>query len=45
LEEADDSPNNSEIMPFSSPTQVLETQDNMEEPEEEEYNTILETVV
>ena len=30
LEEADDSPNNSDIMPMSPPTHVLETKDNME---------------
>jgi hypothetical protein len=30
LEEADDSPNNSDVMPMSPPTQVLEAQDNME---------------
>jgi hypothetical protein len=45
LEEADNSPNNSDIMPISSPYQVLDIQDTMEEPEGEEVNTILEVTV
>ncbi len=36
LEEADDSPNNSDIMRMSPLTEVLESQDNMEEAEGEE---------
>ena len=45
LEEEDDSPNNSDIMPISPPFQVLDIQDNMEEPEGTEGNTILEVAV
>ena len=45
LEEADDSPNNSDIMPMSPLTEVLESQDNMEEAEGEEDNTIHEAVM
>ena len=45
LEEADDSPNNSDIMPMSPLTEVLESQDNMEEAEGEEDNTIHEAAM
>jgi hypothetical protein len=45
IEAKDDSPNNLEIMPISPLTQVLKTQDNMEEPEGEEYSTILDATV
>ena len=45
MEEADDSPNNSDIMPISPPSQVLDIQDNMEEPEGEEGNTNLEAAM
>ena len=45
LEEADNSRNNSDILPISSPSQVLDIQDNMEEPEGKEGNTILEAAV
>ena len=45
LEEADDSPNNSDIMPMSHLTEVLESQDNMEEAEGEEDNTIYEAAM
>ena len=45
LEEADDSPNNSNIMPMSPLTEVLESQDNMEEAEGEEDNTIHEAAM
>ena len=41
LEEADDSPEHSEIMPSSPPTQ----QDNLEEPEGVDGNKILEAAV
>jgi hypothetical protein len=36
FEEADDSLENSEVMPISPPAQVLDAQDNLEEPEGEE---------
>ncbi len=45
LEEADDSPNNSDIMPMSPPTEVLVSQDNMEEAKGEEDNTIHEAAM
>ena len=45
LEEADDSPNNSDIMPMSPLTEVLESQDNMEEAKGEEDNTIHEAAM
>ena len=45
LEEADDSPEHSEIMPSSPPTQVLDAQDNLEEPEGVDGNKILEAAV
>ncbi len=45
LEEADDSPNNSAIMSMSPPTEVLVSQDNMEEAKREEDNTIHETAM
>ena len=43
--EADDSPNNPDIMPISPPSHVLDIQDNMEESEGEGGNTILEAAV
>ena len=45
LEESDDSPNNSDIMPMSPLTEVLESQDNMEESKGEEDNTIHEAAM
>ncbi len=45
LEEADDSPNNSDIMPMSPPTEVLVSQDNMKEVKGEEDNTIHEAAM
>lgn len=44
LVEAHDSPNHLEIMTVSPPTQVLDAQYNLEDPEGEEDNTILEAV-
>ena len=45
LEEADDSPNNLDIMSISTPSHFLDIQDNIEEPEREEGDTILEAAV
>ena len=45
LEDADNSPNNSDIMPMSPLTEVLESQDNMEESKGEEDNTIHEAAM
>ncbi len=45
LEEADDSSNNLDIMHMSPLTEVLESQDKMEEAEGEEDNTIHEAAM
>ena len=45
LEEADNSPNNSDIMPMSPLIEVLKSHDNMEEAKGEEDNTIHEAAM
>ena len=42
LEDADDSPNNVDIVSILQPLQVHETQDNLEDPEGGEYSNMLE---
>jgi hypothetical protein len=45
LEEADDSPNNLDMGSILRPPQVLETQDNLEEPEGEGGNIVFEVAM
>jgi hypothetical protein len=42
LEEADNSPNNVDMVSILRPPQVRETQDNLEDPEGGEYSNMLE---
>ena len=45
LEEAKDSPNNLDSMPIVPPPKILETQENLEDPEREGSNIMFETEI